>query len=67
MPDSKDGAGRPLPETDVGNRDKPQQPTGRRKDDQIGKVNGSPTPLPDDKAVESGPRRLPGEPPAEWT
>jgi len=42
-----------------GNKNRP------RKDDEIGKVNGSPTPLPDDKAVESGARRLPGDPPVD--
>ena len=66
MPDNKDGAGRPVPERDVGNRDKTQHPTDRKKDYLIGKVNCSPTPLPDDKALESGPRRLPGQPPARY-
>jgi hypothetical protein len=64
MPDNTEGAERRVPETDVRNRDKHPQPIDRKKDDDIGKVNGSPTPLPDEKAVESGPRRLPGELPA---
>ena len=40
-----------------------ERPADRAKDDEIGKKNGSPTPLPDDKAVESGARRVPGDPP----
>ena len=65
MPD-RDSAGRPASETDVGSRDKQQPPAKRKQDDEIGKINGSPTPLPDEKAVESGARRVRGDPPTEY-
>jgi len=64
MPDETKTPGLPVRDMDVKGREKQPQPVVHKQDDEIGRVNGSPTPLPDEKAVESGARRISGEPPA---
>ena len=65
MPEETKTPGLPVRDTEVKSREKQSQPTEPKHDDEIGKVNGSPTPLPDEKAVESSARRIRGEPPAD--